>query len=956
MLAFACAFTMFAGAAFTDSADISQTEAVDMLTALGVIDGYEDGSFRPDDTVTRAEAAKMIYTIRNGGNTNADAFAGGVTSFTDVYAGYWAEGYIKYCQAMGIISGKSTTSFDPEGTVTGTELAKMLLVTLGYDAEVAGLEGAGWDQKTIGLASENGLLEDVTASLSGACPRQFAAQIMYNAIGADIVVLKDGKYQKVEITTSKIVGYDSDKDGNEDFWVAQNVTTNKTLGKEYMDLNEDEMRLDSISQNDKGEYSLNGTLFTKITEDYSDLMGQNVKVLYKDTDDVYGVYADADSKVVAAATVGEMEAVTSDSSKIKVNGTEYKIDGTTATDLAYNFNSSTGASSLTDVLSGAKANTVKLIDNDDNGKIDRAIVVPTVVAKVTYVGTDSLTLDNSIGNKDLEDVVAYDGVAKDDYVLYVADTYTADDDIHLTKIDIVSGTVTSTRGSTVSEAYVDGTWYKVDANATGDDINAGDSYDFVIVGNYIYNAELTDSTSVANILYVEKCDPAQDSGLNAGTQKIKARFSDNSTEEITLVEKYKGTEYEDMNSTDNKVEAGEIYTYSKTSDGYRVKAIDATKYDGNNLTSAADGTAISIKDGIVTDGTDTTYVKDSSVFFVKAGDKYAALTGTQVKAWGDTEYKTNVTTGTALTSNVYSKLSGNTSYVEVAAVELATVTEIPGAAGDKAYGMIMTTPATGKNADGDDVVTADVYTDSGLIEDAILDGAAEDDYAKGDVISCNIDGNKLKDLAKPFTATAIQADRGNGNLTLWKAVSSKTDVKVVDDTKTIYVNTSNWEGTNGSGYPEVDREANGDVIANAYVALDGSTNEIAAIIIDVNGKLHDSADAEIVAVAGTAYTITNSASSVSATGTDTSAAFKVEVATDSKASENVTVKVTPTTAVAAGNKATVTVAVKTTDDSAEVKTVTLDFVASVTEAQTFTFNMPAEGVTITATAVTAAVA
>lgn len=407
----------------------------------------------------------------------------------------------------------------------------------------------------------------------------------------------------------------------------------------------------------------------------------------------------------------------------------------------------------------------------------------------------------------------------------------------------------------------------------------------------------------------------------------------------------------------HKVAKGEIYTYSKTSDGYRVKAIDATKYDGNNLTSAASGAAISIEDGIVTDGTDTTYVKDSSVFFVKAGDKYAALTGVQVKAWGDTEYKTNVTAGTALTSHVYSKLSGNTSYVEVAAVELATVTEIPGAAGDKAYGMILTVPATGKNADGDDVVTADVYTDSGLIEDAILDGAAEDDYAKGDVISCNIDGNKLKDLAEPFTATAIQADRGNGNLTLWKAVSSsKTDVKVVDDTKTIYVNTSNWEGTNGSGYPEVDREANGDVIANAWIALDGSTNEIAAIIIDVNGKLHDSADAEIVAVAGTAYTIANSASSVSATGTDPSAAFKVEVATDSKASENVTVKVTPTTAVAADNKATVTVEVKTTTGSTEVKTVELNFAAGVEDAQTFTFNMPAEGVTITATAVTAAVA
>ena len=61
VLAFACAFTMFAGAAFTDQADIQQTEAVDMLAALGVINGYTDGSFKPNETISRAEAAKMIY-------------------------------------------------------------------------------------------------------------------------------------------------------------------------------------------------------------------------------------------------------------------------------------------------------------------------------------------------------------------------------------------------------------------------------------------------------------------------------------------------------------------------------------------------------------------------------------------------------------------------------------------------------------------------------------------------------------------------------------------------------------------------------------------------------------------------------------------------------------------------------------------------------------------------------
>ena len=101
MLAFACAFTMFAGAAFTDDADIKAADAVDMLTALGVIDGYDDGSFKPDATVTRAEAAKMIFTIRNDGNDDASAYETVTTSFKDIN-GHWAEGYVKYLQNSGI--------------------------------------------------------------------------------------------------------------------------------------------------------------------------------------------------------------------------------------------------------------------------------------------------------------------------------------------------------------------------------------------------------------------------------------------------------------------------------------------------------------------------------------------------------------------------------------------------------------------------------------------------------------------------------------------------------------------------------------------------------------------------------------------------------------------------------------------------------------------------------------
>ena len=113
VLAFACAFTMFAGAAFTDQADIKvENEVVDTLIELGVINGYTDGSFKPNDTVTRAEMAKMIYVLRTG-NSDASAYNNDKTTFTDIN-GHWAAGYIKYCQSVGIIAGKSATVFAPE--------------------------------------------------------------------------------------------------------------------------------------------------------------------------------------------------------------------------------------------------------------------------------------------------------------------------------------------------------------------------------------------------------------------------------------------------------------------------------------------------------------------------------------------------------------------------------------------------------------------------------------------------------------------------------------------------------------------------------------------------------------------------------------------------------------------------------------------------------------------------
>ena len=137
---------------------------------------------QPNETVSRAEMAKMIYVLRTNGGTDAATYAEKMsTNFNDVN-NHWASGYIKYCYAYGIAAGKSSTVFAPDAPVTTVEAAKMLLVYSGVDAAQGGLTGAQWKANTMKLADQDGLLKGVEADIDAPLPRQYAAQMIYNEL------------------------------------------------------------------------------------------------------------------------------------------------------------------------------------------------------------------------------------------------------------------------------------------------------------------------------------------------------------------------------------------------------------------------------------------------------------------------------------------------------------------------------------------------------------------------------------------------------------------------------------------------------------------------------------------------------------------------------------------------------------------------------------------------------
>ena len=119
---------------FTDQEDFSENyaEAAEVLTGMGVINGYEDDSFKPQQSITRAEVAAMIYRVATGDvdDEKADINAG-AKLFTDVNADDWFAGYVNYCGDAEYIKGYEDDSFRADNNVTGYEVLAMILRAVG---------------------------------------------------------------------------------------------------------------------------------------------------------------------------------------------------------------------------------------------------------------------------------------------------------------------------------------------------------------------------------------------------------------------------------------------------------------------------------------------------------------------------------------------------------------------------------------------------------------------------------------------------------------------------------------------------------------------------------------------------------------------------------------------------------------------------------------------------------
>ncbi|NDL66415.1 S-layer homology domain-containing protein [Anaerotalea alkaliphila] len=178
-------------AAPADVEDPLQQEAVDTLLSLGVVDGYPDGTYRPENLVTRAEMAKLVVTAL--GYTDVSNFT--ETGFEDLDQAAWAVGHVELASRLGVIGGYPDGTFGPLRPVRLEEAVTMLLRALGY---VEGALEGEWPENYLEKADELGLLEDLDVTGEDASRGQVAL-LLAGALDSPIGQLDDrGNWTAVE--------------------------------------------------------------------------------------------------------------------------------------------------------------------------------------------------------------------------------------------------------------------------------------------------------------------------------------------------------------------------------------------------------------------------------------------------------------------------------------------------------------------------------------------------------------------------------------------------------------------------------------------------------------------------------------------------------------------------------------------------------------------------------------
>ena len=362
-------------------------KAIDTLSALGVIDGYEDGTYRPEKTVTRAEMAKlMVITLGYG-----DLVAGSKSNFSDTQ-GHWADAYIALAAGKGIVVGDGNGKFRPDATVSYDEVYTMLVRGLGYTDTCNELKGMSWPTNFKVKAAELDITDDVVMSTTGA-DRGGVAQAIFNALEATLVTVNsDGDVVKTQDSDEEYVQLLSRLAEKKDI----------TVSADSLDVDSDDYLGNIV--------------------DLNQYVYQNITAYLNDDD--YVVYVKDSNSVVVEGTVDSIDTATNSFVIEDADDDLFTIDLDDATSLDMFYNGAERSDSITIADIAESFETIKAIgiedEDDDNGKIDQS---PELVGFVVLDRTEVIRVEQEyVDGKD-----SLDGLQL---------AIDSSDDVDLTKITV----------------------------------------------------------------------------------------------------------------------------------------------------------------------------------------------------------------------------------------------------------------------------------------------------------------------------------------------------------------------------------------------------------------------------------------------------------------------------------------------------------------------------------------
>ena len=614
---------------FKDADKIDYNEAVDVMNAVGVFIGDDNGNFNPKANLERAQAAKIVAYLLLG-NKTAEGLAGS-GKFTDVAKTNWAAGFIDYCAATGVVAGVGNGKFDPNGSLTTLQFAKMLLVALGYDAKIEGFTGNDWSINVSAKANQVGLLDGLDVGANAALTREQAAKMALNTLKSPLVEY-DTKGTTVTVGGDASVTVGASKaefktSTNKKAQTISNDVINGTTAYtvEFAEEYYSDLKLNSDTTDDFGRPCVEW--FWK-----ADSIG-----VYSNSDDLVATYTEEVTAADIYTAVGK--SVSDDVNSGKAKLTTF-IDGVGNVVKAADAKGYVTKNDSTTVNGTGNGDLTEVYVNDDN---DVTIVtVRTYVFQATTdynAKKDTVTLTSAGDTSILLDNATLDGddfdikdIKADDYILVTASTDGKSNKYTVQSADVaevLSGEVTGYKVN--SNVTVGGTTYKYSSTTVkGSADTRNTQYTVgqnaaVVLDKYGYIIAVDKAVVSSNYVYVSEF--AQPSGLSNGKVVASAYFTDGTTADITVKEAFVGGAMTSNKAAIKAASAG-WYTYSSNSaNEYSLYAPESKYTQAPYYTFSGNNKVVMYNDKVSFVDGQTLYANNDTIVIVDDGDSVSVYTG-----------------------------------------------------------------------------------------------------------------------------------------------------------------------------------------------------------------------------------------------------------------------------------------------------------------------------------------